>query len=138
MSFNHFSYSSHKNLDKVMTVDQFECVVEAILAGRYSWACVLILRFGGYNPLHYIPYRTYNRLVKENELGIQASGHRLNHSDREEEEVSEKSAPTYKNRLKDLTYLEVVRDRGNKVEGKGSYFDVHSTLDFYDFFSRKF
>lgn len=52
-------------IDKAMSPEQFTQVVEAILAGKYSWACVLILRFSGYNPLHYIPYRTYNRLVKE-------------------------------------------------------------------------
>lgn len=49
-----------------MTQEQFNRVVEAIVEGKYSWACVLILRFAGYNPLHYIPYRTYKRLLKEN------------------------------------------------------------------------
>lgn len=49
-----------------MTPDQFEQVVKAILEGKYSWACVLILRFAGYNPAHYIPYRTYKRLIKSN------------------------------------------------------------------------
>jgi hypothetical protein len=53
-------------MDKAMNIDQFNQVVDAILAGKYSWACVLILRFSGYNPLHYIPYRTYNRLLKDN------------------------------------------------------------------------
>jgi hypothetical protein len=53
-------------LEKVMTTEQFDRVVEAILAGKYSWACVLILRFAGYNPLQYVPYRTYNRLIKDN------------------------------------------------------------------------
>ena len=53
------------NLDKTIHSEQFDQVIEAILAGKYSWACVLMLRFAGYNPLHYIPYRTYNRLIKE-------------------------------------------------------------------------
>jgi hypothetical protein len=52
--------------DKSMTEDQFTQIVEAIMNGKYSWACVLILKFAGYNPLHYIPYRTFNRLIKEN------------------------------------------------------------------------
>lgn len=45
-----------------------ECseVIKAIVEGKYSWACVLMLRSCGYNPLHYIPYRTYQRLLKEN------------------------------------------------------------------------
>lgn len=51
---------------RAMTEEQFCQVVDAILNGKYSWACVLILKFAGYNPLHYIPYRTYNRLMKEN------------------------------------------------------------------------
>lgn len=49
-----------------MDSEQFNQVVAAILEGKYSWACVLILRFAGYNPLNYIPYRTYNRIIKEN------------------------------------------------------------------------
>lgn len=55
----------NQKLDKTMTEEQFTQVVEAIVSGKYSWACVLILRFAGYNPLHYIPYRTYNRLMKD-------------------------------------------------------------------------
>lgn len=46
--------------------EQVEQIVKAIIAGKYSWACVLILRFGGYNPIDYIPYRTYIRLLKNN------------------------------------------------------------------------
>ncbi len=49
-----------------MNNKQIEEVIKAIIAGKYSWACVLILRFNGYDPLHYIPYRTYIRLLKEN------------------------------------------------------------------------
>ncbi len=63
---NHHISGLNGNLDKGMNTKQFEQVVEAIIAGKYSWACVLLLRFAGYNPLHYIPYRTYNRLSKEN------------------------------------------------------------------------
>ncbi|MBE9038431.1 HetP family heterocyst commitment protein [aff. Roholtiella sp. LEGE 12411] len=58
--------SSQANYHKAISPDQLNQVVEAIVDGRYSWACVLILRFVGYNPLHFIPQRTYSRLVKEN------------------------------------------------------------------------
>jgi hypothetical protein len=64
--FRQISYETSSRQDKSMTEQQFEEVVDAILAGKYSWACVLILRAAGYNPLHYIPYRTYNRLIKQN------------------------------------------------------------------------
>ena len=59
--------SSNTNVNKTIKSEQFNQIVEAILEGKYSWACVLLLRFAGYNPLHYIPYRTYNRLAKEND-----------------------------------------------------------------------
>lgn len=59
------AYSS-KDTERVMTSDEFDQVIEAIVLGRYSWACILILRIAGYNPLHYLPYRTYRRLIKEN------------------------------------------------------------------------
>ncbi|MBE9041143.1 HetP family heterocyst commitment protein [Oscillatoriales cyanobacterium LEGE 11467] len=72
---NRTSYFNEK-LEKILTSEQYEHVVEAIMAGKYSWACTLILRFGGDNPLAYIPYRTYNRLMKENNKGCQPSKHR--------------------------------------------------------------
>ncbi|MDJ0734912.1 MAG: HetP family heterocyst commitment protein [Nostocaceae cyanobacterium] len=49
-----------------MNSKQFEEIINAIFARKYSWACVLILRVHGYDPLQYIPYRTYIRLLKEN------------------------------------------------------------------------
>lgn len=52
--------------DKVISLEQFYQVVDAIHVGKYSWACVLLLKFTGYNPLRYIPHRTYKRLIKEN------------------------------------------------------------------------
>lgn len=57
---------SYNNVGRVMSSEEFDQVIEAIALGRYSWACVLILRIAGYNPLHYLPYRTYRRLIKEN------------------------------------------------------------------------
>ncbi len=66
---SNYFHSSNSQPDQVMTPEQFNQVVAAILDGKYSWACVLILRFAGYNPLHYIPYRTYNRLMKDNRQG---------------------------------------------------------------------
>lgn len=56
---------SCNKLDQCSETEQINQIVKAILEGKYSWACVLILRFYGYNPLHYIPYRTYQRLLKQ-------------------------------------------------------------------------
>ncbi len=44
----------------------FDEVIEAILDGKYSWACILFLCGEGHNPLQYMPYRTYHRLMKAN------------------------------------------------------------------------
>jgi hypothetical protein len=60
-----FSKPNSKH-DTIITTEQFNRIVEAIVVGKYSWACVLILRFAGYDPLNYIPYRTYYRLIKDN------------------------------------------------------------------------
>lgn len=66
MSFNSSDLSVRS---KTMSEANFARIVGAITEGRYSWACVLILQSAGYNPLHYIPYRTYNRLMKSNTAG---------------------------------------------------------------------
>ena len=75
---NQTFFSSDTKLDKVMTDEQFNQIVEAILSGKYSWACVLILRFAGYNPLHYLPYRTYKRLMKDNSQPKKTTGVKKN------------------------------------------------------------
>lgn len=75
---NHQIPYSSANVNKKMDSEQLTQVVAAIVEGKYSWACVLILRFAGYNPLHYIPYRTYNRLMKENCKCGRPSEHQIN------------------------------------------------------------
>lgn len=99
--------------DQVMTHDQFSQVVEAILSGKYSWACVLILRFAGYNPLHYMPYRTYNRLMKEqlHSAKGQKNGTKLN-SNAKISQTQKSSRP-----LKDLEYLEEIRPVSTHIKG---------------------
>ncbi len=107
-----FSYS-HTQLDKVMTREQFEQIVAAILDGKYSWACVLILRFAGYNPLHYIPYRTYNRLMKDNrQLSNSNSNDQLSTAN-SKKQTSQKSAA----KISDLSYLEKAKEQYSKVNG---------------------
>lgn len=102
---------SNTKLDKVMSLDQFNQVVEAILAGKYSWACVLILRFAGYNPLHYIPYRTYIRLVKDH--------YQNEHSSSAKADEQKKSSARYKciSKVEDLNYLEEVEKQHKEIQG---------------------
>ena len=120
MESNLSSYSDSK-LDRVMTAEQFDQIVEAILSGKYSWACVLILRFAGYNPLHYIPYRTYNRLLKDNRTKTTSNG-----TDKEIAPTPASASRSYKNsksgrklssQLKDLSYLEDFREQSAKLNG---------------------
>lgn len=110
------------NLDKKLPPEQFDQVVEAILAGKYSWACVLMLRFAGYNPLHYIPYRTYNRLLKEN-THVSRSNQQQNDNikiaslpsdKRSESQMTPKSCLS---KIKDLAYLEVVGKKKTEIRG---------------------
>ena len=61
-NFNDYNSSVHK---KIKT-EQIEQIIKAIISGKYSWACVLVLQFAGYNPMDYIPYSTYIRLLKTN------------------------------------------------------------------------
>ncbi len=63
---NQQPFCSNTKLDKAISPEQWAQIVEAIIAGKYSWACVLLLRFTGYDPANYIPYNTYNRLLKQN------------------------------------------------------------------------
>ncbi len=82
--------------------EQLEEIISAILAGKYSWACFLLLRCTGYNPLDYIPYRTSNRLLKENS------------------QISKSSKSETKSalgKIADLDHLEVVRDKRAGVRG---------------------
>jgi hypothetical protein len=68
-----YQVSSSTNCENLITPEELNQIIEVIADGRYSWACVLILRFIGYNPLHYIPQRTYSRLMKENSQVVTAS-----------------------------------------------------------------
>ena len=109
--------SARSQFDKVMTEDQFNQIVEAIISGKYSWACLLVLRFAGYNPLHYIPYRTYNRLMKTHrELDSQST-------EKERQVVSKKTslltaqANRKTTKLRDLACLEDIDRQSKNIKG---------------------
>lgn len=91
-----------------MSQEQFDQIVEAILAGKYSWACVLILQAAGYNPLHYIPYRTYNRLIKDN---------RISHSSGTKPKQRKQSSC----RIRDLNSLKELKPSEAHLQGGMSY-----------------
>jgi len=109
------------SLERVMSPEQFNQVVSAILDGKYSWACLLILQFAGYNPLHYIPYRTYNRLMKENRPNKQIPRDR---------QLSHENTPVSNilpmrdcfSQIEDLSYLETLQEPPQNVSGGNGYF----------------
>jgi hypothetical protein len=125
-----------------MNPEQLNQIVEAILAGKYSWACVLLLRCAGYNPLHYIPYRTYNRLIKENcQIGkpSQTQTDKINNKNmspinRHQDASSLKGL----NKIKDLDYLETSEQ--TKTQGGSGHLDEWSVCSQEEqkFFSREF
>ncbi len=106
---------------KAMNPEQLNQIVEAILAGKYSWACVLLLRCAGYNPLHYIPYRTYNRLLKENcQFGrpSQAKADKINnHEQNPAIQCKEASSNKGLSQITDLDYLETADEASTEVDG---------------------
>jgi hypothetical protein len=105
--------NERERFDRTMAPEQFEQVIEAILAGKYSWACVLILRFAGYNPLHYIPYRTYNRIIKDNT----PKNNRRSQSLGAGEDVI--AIEPVSQRLHDLSYLEEISSTASQKVGGG-------------------
>lgn len=105
-------YQNLQTLQNTMPEEAFNHVVEAILNGKYSWACVLILESAGYNPLHYIPYRTYNRLVKDN---CAQRGHR--------KQGQRQTAQSLKHKISDLNHLETLDKQDVGVRGGNSHQD---------------
>ena len=113
---------SDTRVNKTIHDEQLNQIIEAILAGKYSWACFLLLRCTGYDPLQYIPYRTYNRLVKENcQIGSSRQTTDRVKSDNQREVNSSKSSHGCLSKIKDLGYLEVVGKQKAQVRG-GSLF----------------
>lgn len=100
-----------------MTTEQFNQIVEAIISGKYSWACLLILRFAGYNPLHYIPYRTYNRIMKDNRQENQSKQIQETAFTRNRQSMAFQSNTKSSHKLRDLSYLEEIDRQSRKVTG---------------------
>ena len=65
MNYSSPTRSSKDTIDRATDLEDAEKIISAILLGKYSWACVLMLQRMGYNPVDYIPYRTYKRLMND-------------------------------------------------------------------------
>lgn len=118
---------SEASVNKTINHEQLNQIIEAILAGKYSWACFLLLRCTGYDPLQYIPYRTYNRLLKENCYVGNSSRQAKTESQHSESHSSSTSSQGCLSKIKDLGYLEVVGKQKTQIRG-GSLLQLFSFL----------
>lgn len=67
-------YSSQQTSpDNTISDDKMEKIIDAVIDGKYSYACLIMLEEAGYDPTHYIPYRTYNRLQKQHQANYQSA-----------------------------------------------------------------
>ncbi|NEO70092.1 HetP family heterocyst commitment protein, partial [Moorena sp. SIO3H5] len=105
---------------KTLDPDKISLIEEAIRDHKYSWACVLMLRCLGLNPLEYIPSRTYCRLRRDNEKMDslnQATTDSLK-QDRENAALSNVSvAQKCLRNIKDLDYAKPLDSRSQLVQG---------------------
>jgi hypothetical protein len=102
------SYRRRK-ADRLANPEYLDQVIDAIIDGKYSWACVLLLRMAGFNPLQYIPYRTYNRLLKDNTL----LGKPKNNS----VQLNSHAEMNLNTKIIDLNYLEPTTPQDSKIAG---------------------
>lgn len=99
-----------------MSQEDLELIIDAILNGKYSWACVLILKNAGYEPGHYIPYRTLNRLIKENGF---PSCHDPNtcRSKQSRRTANQRSKYSVTNGIRDLNFFEPSANDSKEIKG---------------------
>lgn len=117
---NYDMTSSHNSHHKAISPEQLNEIVEAIADGRYSWACVLILRFVSYNPLHFIPQRTYSRLIKENSQVQSASLSTNRHTTSMPSSVNNtgnRTSSKILSKTNDRDYLETFDKKPGHVQG---------------------
>lgn len=106
---------------QTISTEQLNQIIDAILRGKYSWACVLLLSAAGYEPLQYIPYRTYNRLLKENRNIAKPNSAKTipiykNYQD-STDDSDKTSAPKALNKISDLAYLETIDEPSHQLKG---------------------
>lgn len=90
--------------------EKMDAIIDAILQGKYSIACLLLLEATGYNPLQYMPYRTYNRLQKQRRQAVAAST-------RPNATASKASVTTLRKDIIDLDYVEPLPEKLASREG---------------------
>lgn len=106
---------------QTISTEQLNQIIDAILRGKYSWACVLLLSAAGYEPLQYIPYRTYNRLLKENRNLAKPNSAKTIPIHKHYQDSAHGSDKTSEskvlNNISDLAYLEPVDEPSHQLKG---------------------
>ncbi|MGF1521514.1 MAG: HetP family heterocyst commitment protein [Leptolyngbyaceae cyanobacterium] len=112
---------SQDSSSQSLSEEQFSQVLSAIIDGKYSWACALLLRFTGHDPRNYLPYRTYIRLIKERCQRSEASS---NLKGSPSKTLSGSSGMKKRQRkIVDLNHMETLDDISSKVVGGYQYFE---------------
>jgi len=110
--------SANNQLGETIHPEEFTQIIDAILDGKYSWACFLLLRSAGHNPVHYLPYRTYNRLVKKNCRGNKKGQDKTNTIDKSAKtESSSTKSKKQVTQITDLAYLEETKEKELQLQG---------------------
>ena len=94
-------------MDAQLMDSQLDEVISAILDGKYSWACVLWLQSRGYNPKDYIPCRTYNRLMRQQQ--------------KQDKRGNSTSSPNRPSNIVDLPYLKDSLKSSHSIQGGGCF-----------------
>lgn len=110
MLLDSFSPATQSSTDQLsahqLEAKKIDEIVDFILQGKYSSACLILLESIGQDPLHYIPYRTYNRLQKQRQQAVMGNV-----------EAKNTAALDGRSRLTDLDYVEPLPESLRVVQG---------------------
>lgn len=105
--FNQLNQQPSSLPSTTISADKMAIIIDAILEGRYSYACLMTLEATGYEPMQYIPYRTYNRLQKQR----QANYCRANHGQ------STAQVTPLRDKIAEIDYVEPLYDSDGPIRG---------------------
>lgn len=123
--------SEQQTLSGAITKDKMNKIIECIIKGKYSSACLILLEATGYNPLHYIPYSTYHRLQKQylqsnqKHTSLKEDIGNLAHKDTASKNMAPKnlasSGSASRLKMNDLDYIEPIPAEALSVSGGMGY-----------------
>ncbi len=99
-------FEAHQLEAHQLEAEKMDEIIDFILQGKYSSACLLLLESTGQDPLHYIPYRTYNRLQKQRQQALMGNV-----------KAKDTAATGGRSRLTDLDYVESLPEQLRVVQG---------------------